>query len=156
MNLIPMIPAAKQILIKKLAELRQNGYQQSGLEPELIPPDVETAYEIAGMVADELGWEIAGWKIAATDKKMQTALRTDGPIYGRVFSGHVKSAPITVAHASLCNPIPEVEYQVRLGADLPPRDQPYTCAQVEAAAEAISIGIELAECRFIHDNNFPH
>tara|TARA_A100001388_G_scaffold129747_1_gene96109 strand:+ start:15 stop:815 length:801 start_codon:yes stop_codon:yes gene_type:complete len=155
MNLIPMIPAAKQILVKKLAELRQNGYQQSGLEPELIPPDVETAYEIAGLVADELGWEIAGWKIAATDKKMQTALRTDGPIYGRVFSGHVKSAPITVAHASLCNPIPEVEYQVRLGADLPPCDQPYTYTQVEAAAEAISIGIELAECRFIHDNNFP-
>ena len=53
-----MIPAAKQILVKRLAELRQNGCQQSGLEPELVPPDVETAYEIAGLVADELGWLI--------------------------------------------------------------------------------------------------
>jgi 2-keto-4-pentenoate hydratase len=155
LGLISVDPAAQQELVTQLAELRRNGYQQSGLEPALVPPDADTAYEIAAMVADELGWEVVGWKIAATNKKMQAALRTDAPIYGRVFSGHVKSAPITVAHAPLCNPIPEVEYQVRLGADLPPCAQPYTRAQVEAATAAISIGIELAECRFIHDDNFP-
>ena len=42
--------------------------------------------------------------------------------------------PITVIHASLYGPIPGVEYQVRLGADLPLCAQPYTRAQVEAAA----------------------
>ena len=150
-----MDPAAKQELVTQLAELRRNSHQQSGLDPALVPPNVDTAYEIAAMVADELGWEVVGWKIAATNKKMQAALRSDAPIYGRVFSGHLKSAPITVAHAPLCNPIPEVEYQVHLGADLPPSAQPYTRAQVEAAVAAISIGIELAECRFIHDDNFP-
>ena len=72
-----MDSAAKQELVTQLAELRRNSHQQSGLDPALVPPNVDTAYEIAAMVADELGWEVVGWKIAATNKKMQAALRSD-------------------------------------------------------------------------------
>jgi 2-keto-4-pentenoate hydratase len=44
------------------------------------------------MVAQELGWRIAGWKIAANKEEMQKALRTDSPIYGRVFAPMVKAS----------------------------------------------------------------
>ena len=73
-------------LARLLATLRREGRQQSGLEPRLVPPDKATAYRVAQMVAEELGWEIAGWKIAAIKEEMQRALRTDSPIYGRVFA----------------------------------------------------------------------
>jgi 2-keto-4-pentenoate hydratase len=49
-------------LARRLATLRREGRQQSGLEGRLVPPDKQTAYLIAGMVEEELGWEVAGWK----------------------------------------------------------------------------------------------
>jgi 2-keto-4-pentenoate hydratase len=142
-------------LARLLATLRREGRQQSGLDARLVPPDRDTAYRIAQMVAEELGWPIAGWKIAATKAEMQKALRTDAPIYGRVFAPMVKASPVTVVHARLCSPIPEVEYQVRLGADLAPRARPYAVDEVTEAVASLHPGLELAECRFVHDAAFP-
>ena len=148
-----MDAAAQRDLARLLADLRRHGRQQSGLAPHLVPPDASTAYRIAGMVADELGWMVGGWKIAAFKEEMQKALRTRSPIYGRTF--FVEPTPYTVAYATLASPIPEVEYQAKLGADLPPRDAPYTVDEVTDAVASLHPGIELAECRFIHDHAFP-
>jgi 2-keto-4-pentenoate hydratase len=150
-----MQPSHQRELAALLATLRREGRQQSGLDPRLVPPDKETAYRVAQMVAEELGWPVAGWKIAAAKEEMQKALRTDSPIYGRVFAPMVKASPVTVARAKLCSPIPEVEYQARMGADLPPRAKPYTVAEVTDAVASLHPGLELAECRFIHDAAFP-
>ena len=147
--------SSQRELARLLVELRREGRQQSGLDPRLVPPDKATAYRVAQMVAEELGREIAGWKIAAAKEEMQRALRTDSPIYGRVFAPMVKASPIRVAHATLCSPIPEVEYQARLGVDLPPRTKPYGVEEVTEAVASLHPGIELAECRFVHDAAFP-
>jgi 2-keto-4-pentenoate hydratase len=144
---------AQRQLARLLADLRRDGRQQSGLAPHLVPPDTATAYRIAGMVAEELGRPVLGWKIAAMKEEMQKALRTDSPIYGRTFD--VRETPATFVHAKLASPIPEVEYQARLGADLPPRDKPYTVEDVTDAVASLHPGLELAECRFIHDPAFP-
>ncbi|WP_421999965.1 2-keto-4-pentenoate hydratase [Reyranella sp.] len=146
---------AQRELARLLADLRRAARQQSGLDPRLVPPDKDTAYRVAARVAEELGWDVGGWKIAAMKAEMQAALRTDSPIYGRVFAPFVKATPVTVAHATLLSPIPEVEYQARLGRDLPPRDRPYTIAEVTDAVASLHPGLELAECRFVHDQAFP-
>ncbi|MEM7190729.1 MAG: fumarylacetoacetate hydrolase family protein, partial [Pseudomonadota bacterium] len=150
-----MDAAWRRELVDLLASLRRSRRQQSGLDAALVPPDTATAYEIAGEVARALGWPVAGWKIAATKEEMQQALRTDAPIYGRVFMGRVMSSPAEVVFADQCSPIPEAEYIVRLGTDLPPRDAPYAEAEVADAVASIHPGLELAECRFIHDDAFP-
>ena len=142
-------------LTRLLAALRREGRQQSGLEPELIPPDRETAYDVAHRVEKELGWAVAGWKIAATNTEMQQALRTDQPIYGRVYAPNIHPSPAMSKFETLCSPIPEVEFQVRLASDLPPREMPYSLEEVSEAVASLHPGIELAECRFIHDENFP-
>lgn len=142
-------------LARLLATLRREGRQQSGLDPRLVPADKATAYRVAALVAEELGWPVGGWKIAAMKEEMQKALRTDSPIYGRVFAPSIKPSPVTVVHAQLASPIPEVEYQARLGADLPPRDKPYVLEEVTEAVASLHPGLELAECRFIHDPAFP-
>ena len=67
----------------------------------------------------------------------------------------MKPSPLTVVHAKLASPIPEVEYQATLGADLPPRDKPYGVEEVSAAVASLHPGLELAECRFVHDQAFP-
>jgi 2-keto-4-pentenoate hydratase len=150
-----MDPSAQRELARLLAGLRRDGRQQSGLDARLVPPDKATAYRVAALVAEELGWPVGGWKIAAMKEEMQKALRTDSPIYGRVFSPFVKPSPVTVVHATLASPIPEVEYQAKLGADLPPRASPYTVEEVTEAVASLHPGVELVECRFIHDQAFP-
>jgi 2-keto-4-pentenoate hydratase len=145
--------ASQRELARLLATLRREGRQRSGLDARLVPPDEATAYRVAALVAEELGWEVVGWKIAAMKEEMQKALRTGSPIYGRVFA--LETSPVSVVHARLCSPIPEVEYQARLGADLPPRAKPYTIDEVTEAVASLHPGIELAECRFIHDAAFP-
>ena len=107
------------------------------------------------MVEEELGWEIAGWKIAATNTEMQRALRSDSPIYGRVYAPNARPSPVTVENATLCSPIREVEYQACLGADLPPRRKPYVIEEMAEAVTSLHPGIEVAECRFTHDDKFP-
>ena len=144
---------AQRELARLLASLRRELRSQSGLAPHLVPPDKATAYRIAGMVAEELGWPVLGWKIAAMKEEMQQALRTDSPIYGRVY--FATETPHTAVHATLASPIPEVEYQARLGRDLPPREKPYTVDEVTDAVASLHPGLELAECRFLHDNSFP-
>src|SRR5262245_42161300 len=138
-----------------LATLRREGRQQSGLDARLVPPDEHTAYRVAQMVAEELDWPIAGWKIAARKEEMQKALRTASPIYGPVFAPMVMASPLSVVHAKLCSPIPEAEYMARLGSDLPPRSEPYTVEEVTEAVGSLHPGLELAECRFIHDAALP-
>ncbi|MDP1752350.1 MAG: fumarylacetoacetate hydrolase family protein [Reyranella sp.] len=145
--------ATQRELTRLLAALRREHRGQSGLAPHLVPPDKATAYKVAGLVAEELGWPVLGWKIAAFKDEMQQALRTDSPIYGRTY--FVKETPVVVVHATLASPIPEVEYQARLGADLPPRAKPYSQEEVTEAVASLHPGLELAECRFIHDEAFP-
>ena len=145
--------AAQRALARLLASLRRDGRQQSGLDARLVPPDKATAYRVAGLVAEELDWTVGGWKIAAMKEEMQKALRTDSPIYGRVF--FIEPTPFTVRHAELASPNPEVEYQAKFGTDLPPRDKPYTVEEVTDAVASLHPGLELAECRFIHDAAFP-
>ena len=142
-------------LAELLAALRRDGRQQSGLAPDLIPPDEGAAYRVASRVADILGWKVGGWKIAANRPAMQQALRAGGPIHGRVFALFIHESPATLRHAGLLHPIVECEYAVRLGADLPPRGTPYGEAEVTAAIAAIHPAIEVAECRFVHDAAFP-
>ena len=119
-----MVSGAERRLARLLAELRREGRQQSGLDAALVPPDRDSAYRVAGLVAEELGWPVAGWKIAAAKAEMQRQLRTDAPIYGRVFAPNVRPSPVTVEHARQCSPIPEVEYQALMGVDLPPLNPP--------------------------------
>ncbi len=107
------------------------------------------------MVEEELGWQVAGWKIAAAKEEMQKQLRTDSPIYGRVFSPRLLPSPASVEHAHQLSPIPEVEFMALLGADLPPRAKEYTVEEVSDAVASLHPGIELAECRFVHDDRFP-
>lgn len=150
-----MTITAEERLACLLADLRRSGRQQSGLSPDLVPPDRDSAYRVARMVADALGWRRRGWKIAATNPVMQQALRTQSPIYGRVFEPFILSSPVGLRRASLLHPIAECEYMVTLATDLPPRSDAYSMAEVADAVAAISPGVEVAECRFVHDAAFP-
>lgn len=148
-----MDKTARDELAGLLAQLRRDKQTRSGLDSRLVPPDPAAAYEVAGQVESALARPVVGWKIAAFKEDLQRQLRTDAPIYGRVYER--VPAPASVVFADQRNPIPEAEFQVLLADDLPPRAAPYSVDEVAEAVASVHPGMELAECSFDHDENFP-
>ncbi len=130
-----------------LVAARRDGRQVAALPEALVPADADAAYAVAAEVAGRLGWAPLGWKIAGTTEVMRARLRMPEPIFGRSFAPLVM-APAVFDHAVLLDPIVEAEFFVRLAADLPPRDAPWTEAEVAGAVAAVHAGVEVAECRF--------
>ena len=143
-----MQPFNRQALADLLIAARRDGRQIADLPVELIPATGAEGYAVNQLVADGLGWEPLGWKIAATTPEMQRRLRATEPIYGRTFQRFAAASPARFRHAELLDPIVECEFFFRLGRDLPPRGSPYARDEVADAVSAVHAGVEVAECRF--------
>lgn len=143
-----MPPSPLDTLAGLLADARRRGEQIQSLPPELVPPTSTDAYRVSGMVADRLGWEPLGWKIAGTTAAVRERLGIDGPIYGRTFRRFAYPAPARLRMTDLLDPLVECEFFVTLAHDLPARTEPWSMAEVVAAVGAVHAGVEVAECRF--------
>jgi 2-keto-4-pentenoate hydratase len=135
-------------LTRRLVSARRDGRQIPDLDRSLVPATIDDAYRINAQVAQQLGWEPLGWKIAATTEAVRTKLRTTGPIYGRTFRRFRHESPARLRHAELLDPLVECEFFCTLGSDLPARDRPWTMHEIIRAITAVHAGIEVAECRF--------
>ena len=99
-------------------------------------------------VAERLGWEPLGWKIAGTTDATRGKLRLDGPIYGRTFRRFACISPIRFKATELLDPLIECEFFVTLARDLPPRAEPWTPSETIDAIAEVHAGIKVAECRY--------
>jgi len=141
-------PQSREELAAILAEARRNSRQVTELPERLMPETHDEGYRVNALVAEALGWETLGWKIAGTNPVMQQRLRTPSPIYGRSYRQFLTNGPATFDHASLLDPLIECEIFFCLSSDLPPRAKPYSRDEVADAVGACHAGIEIAECRF--------
>ncbi len=144
-----MTPAEAAALALLLAAARRDGRQV--LPPAMLPATAEEGYDVAEAVSTCLGWPRRGWKVAATTPEMRRRLRADEPTRGPIYAPFVQASPAVMTFASLTDPIIECEIMLRLGRGLPPRAEPWTAHEVEAAIAAAHGGIEVAECRFPMD-----
>lgn len=134
-----------------LADARLHASQISALPNELVPHSNADGYAAAADVADRLGWEPLGWKIAGTTQAVREKLRIDEPIYGRTFRRFMHDSPCTLRHGDLLDPLVECEFFVTLAQDLLPRNEPWSLDDVRSAIGTVHAGIEVAECRFPND-----
>jgi 2-keto-4-pentenoate hydratase len=139
---------ASEELVSLLVTAREAPRQITEFESAFVPPSVDAAYRVGNAVAQRLGWEPLGWKIAATTETVRVKLKTDGPIYGRTYRRFRHESPTRLSHGALLDPLVECEFFCTLAEDLPARDQPWTMEEVSAAIGAVHAGIEVAECRF--------
>lgn len=144
----------QETLAEMLAAARREVRQLDGLPAELLPATTDEGYAVNGLVAQKLGWDVLGWKIAGTTPAMREKLRVTDPIYGRTYRRFVALSPARLPHAELLDPLVECEFFVTLARDLPPREQPWTMAEVADAVASVHGGIEVAECR-IRMGNLP-
>lgn len=104
------------------------------------PVDQAAAYAIQVQVQGELG-AIGGWKVGSPHPA--------GPVNcAPLPASHVMPGPARVPQAECPDRGVEAEIAVRLGANLPPRDLPYTRDEVLAAIASAHPAIELLQSRF--------
>ena len=145
---VMQISGKQEELADLLVEARRNASQLSSLPDDLVPDTVTDAYQVNQLVAERLGWEPLGWKIAGTTDAVRGKLGLDGPIYGRTFRRFECTSPARFKAAELLDPLVECEFFVTLARDLPPRDEPWTLPEVIDAIAEVHAGIEVAECRY--------
>lgn len=133
-------------LARRLWEARLTGGVVAFGDGE-VPRDLDAAYELQWQATHHAGRDIVGWKIGSTNAPVQKKMGTNGPIYGPLFAEFVQASPgaadLFVTHD--CHI--ETEIAFFLGADLPPRAEPYDVGDVASAVEAVCPAFELVGSR---------
>lgn len=123
----------------------------TGLSDELRPGNIRDAYLIQDRVVNRLaelrGEPSTGHKIGGTSSVMQSYLGLDNPCAGRLVRVEYKRGKFRTRAATTLGV--ECEIAVRLAANLPPRDAPYSVAEVGAAVGSSMAAIEVVEDRFV-------
>lgn len=114
--------------------------------PEAVLPNDAAARRLQAAVVDQLGLELAGWKIGATSPRARAAMATDAPFYGPVFRERVLADAALVELPARCLGV-EAEFALRIGAGLPPRQGGYGVEQLVIAVDAVVPALELVATR---------
>lgn len=122
-----------------LLSARRDPSQRLQSLPEAVRPKTEEqAYLVQREIAAQLG-EIGGWKVGSPSPASGTFTCAPLPARGIIDS----PAEIGCADRGV-----EAEIAVRLGRDLPAREQPYTQDEVRAAIGSVHPAIEVLDSRF--------
>lgn len=126
----------------------QSGRRLSTLPERLRPRTRAEGYAVqAGLGARTTG-PLFGWKIAATSAAGQAHIGVDGPLAGRLLRERVRELGTEVPFGANHMCVAEAEFAFRMGSDLPPREGPYTVAEVMAAVATLHPAIEIPDSRF--------
>jgi len=128
---------------KALVARRQNGELTGRLSPQQRPDSAASAFALQQAVVAKMSDSVAGWKCALPI--------SDGPVVAPIFAGTLyqgERCPIIEDNGS-CKIEPEIAF--RFGKDLPPRQQPYSEAEVRDALAGASLALELIINRYLPD-----
>ena len=111
------------------------------------PANHEEAYIVQSQVADLFESQIVGWKLGATNVNTLELLGFEEPFVGPLLAAHwyANGAEVTVHPEH--SPSLETEFLVRLGTDLPSREEAYGLDEVVAAIEYVCPAFEVVGCR---------
>lgn len=136
---------------RHLVQLRQN-QQPVSFPADLRPGDEDQAYAVQADVhrlQQEKGQGgLAGYKIGCTTPVMQSILQIHNPVFGGVLEQRVFRDHAEFSFADFRKPGIECEIVLRLGADLPLGDAPYTRDTVMPAIASCAAAIELVDNRY--------
>src|ERR1700693_5062814 len=124
------------------------GTKLAALEPSHRPRDRREAYAIQAALEDHAAGNLFGWKIAATSEAGQKHINVAGPMAGRILAETVLPNGGTASMRGNVMCVAEPEFAFRMCRDLPPRSDPYVCAEVLAAVDTLPPAIEIPDSRF--------
>ena len=143
-----MAESTAQVAADWIWDAWERGEVIDDLPPHLKPQSRDEGYAIQACLMRPPSDVVAGWKIAATSAAGQSHIGVDGPLAGRIFENRVvqpgATLPIKDNRMRVCEP----EFAFRLGADVAPREQPYTVDEVMARVGDLHLAFELPDSRF--------
>lgn len=142
-----MTPQAINQAVELLIEARGDFRQLPGFPDACAPKSVEDGYAIQDAFAEAFGVERVGWKIACTSLDQQEMVGVDEPFSGRLFKPFVVDSPAEVDAGAFHMRGVESEFAFALGKDLPPRETPYSEAEVVDAVANLHPAFELVDTR---------
>lgn len=132
---------------RQLVDVRRNGGMLEELPETLRSLGLSDAYSIQRQAIELWSDEVAGWKIGATSKEVQSVFGISEPVYGPVFKRTVFQSPAQLDAAAFQHRIVEAEFAFRFGDDLPSRAKPYTRDEIVPVIDAIIPSIEILSPR---------
>ena len=147
----------QQDKIEKVSDALAAAWRDGGsvnISEDLWPTDLEESLAIQDAFDAKINEEIAGWKIAGTDKIGQRALGFDHPaFFGRYYKSVTQKSPGHFRMSDFRNhPTPvEAEFALRLGQDLPTREESYDIEEIHDAVEAVVMVIDVLDTRWYWD-----
>lgn len=149
MNPLEVLQAVK---ISRAAELlywsRKSQTRLQSLPPDLIPRDLQEAYDIQLAVALLGATPHTGFKLGLTNEAAQRAADTFAPIVGRLGSLDIRRSGATIELPRHHLRIVEAEVIFELGTDLSAAHGPFSEQRVRASLSRAFAGIELCNTRF--------
>lgn len=115
---------------------------------DLRPSTREEGYAIQQRLEARSRSPLFGWKIAATSKAGQAHIAVDGPLAGRLLRERIVEAGGEVPFGRNHMRVAEAEFAFRMGVDVPPRDTPYSPADILDAVASLHPAIEIPDSRY--------
>lgn len=121
---------------------------------QLDSPDVEArvltlgdGYAIQDALIKASAHPTTGWKIGATNRAAQQMLGLPGPVSGRLLKPFCYASPARIPSTDFAMRALEPEIAFRMAVDLPPRNTPYTAAEVADAVALAYPALEIPDTR---------
>jgi 2-keto-4-pentenoate hydratase len=129
---------------------RRNSARQGPRLPEALRPlDLEAGWQLQQQVTRRLGQPVGGWKASLPQPGKLVA----APIYQPVISREAVCAVPFPLGADAVKVEPELAFV--LAQDLPPREQAYTEAEIDAAIGTVHAALEICASRYIDHTGLP-
>ena len=131
-------------------EARGKRQRYENLPDALAPASIDEAYaaqEAYWRLAEPLYGPVAGVKVATTTKVMQQLMGIAHPCGGAIFSNTIHSSPARVAKADFVNLRIESEIALKLAADMPAGQAPWTAQSAAPFVAGAMAAYELIEDR---------
>lgn len=146
------MPAAQERHTQAATELiaRRDSAKQGPRLPEALRPlDLEAGWQLQQQVTRQLGQPVGGWKASLPQPGKLVA----APIYQPVISREAVCAVPFPLGADAVKVEPELAFV--LAQDLPPREQAYTEAEIDAAIGTVHAALEICASRYIDHAGLP-
>lgn len=135
-----MNPTAIETAARYLHALQSAGRSGKRLETSIRPATPEDGWRIQRRISEMRGSPVAGWKCALPPANLWIV----AALHDVRSSGGVATAPAGPKGAARVEP----ELAFELKQSLPPRDAPYTPADVNAAIGGVRLAVEVLGCRY--------
>ena len=137
-------------MARHMWDARRGRKNYANLPAELKPATIAEAYqaqEVYHRLAEPVYGPVAGVKVAVATQVMQQLMGITHPCGGAIFSRTIHTSPARIAKSDFINLRIESEIALKLGADMPAAQAPWTAASVVPFVAGAMPAYELIEDR---------